>query len=163
MGTSLLPKSVQSQDRQEVFSPQHNYGSTGNHEYQVQSYLVSGTYQLYYQFDSQETTLDYYVVVLDPDGAQVKYESGQKVETVLQESSYDGDTSFEIQNAGEYNFTFGGRWFVVTANLEKLVQVTQTTYPYEAAYYLGLLLLIAGGIISIFGALTNIPQKGLHA
>lgn len=40
-------------------------------------------------------------------------------------------------------------------------QTTETTYPYGTALYLGLLLLIAGTVISIFGALTNIPEKRL--
>lgn len=158
MGLSLLPKSVQSQNNPNVSSWSYDYGSTSNHAYQVQSYLVSGTYQVHYIFDSQDQTLNWGVVVLDPDGAQVKYDSGSKTETVLQGCSYEGDTSFEIQKVGEYNFTFGGNYFMIRADLQELVQTTETTYPYEAAVYFGLVLLIAGGIISIFGALSKTPK-----
>jgi hypothetical protein len=35
---------------------------------------------------------------------------------------------------------------------------TETTFSYGTALYLGLLLLIAGTVISIFGALTNVPS-----
>jgi flagellar biosynthesis protein FliQ len=39
-------------------------------------------------------------------------------------------------------------------------ETTETTFSYGTALYLGLLLLIAGTVISIFGALTNVPEKG---
>jgi hypothetical protein len=38
-------------------------------------------------------------------------------------------------------------------------ETTETTFSYGTALYLGLLLLIAGSVISIFGALTNAPEK----
>jgi hypothetical protein len=127
------------------------YGFLGNHEYAATAYLLSGTYELRYNFSSTEAVTEFYVCVFDPDGYEVKSVYGPPVPYQYQ----NANLTFEAQKTGEHAFVLGGRWMSVQVDLYRLLRSVKIVYPFEIIFYLGLPLFVGGFIVSIFGILIK--------
>jgi hypothetical protein len=135
----------------DIFGGSYPYGFLGSHEYRATTSLLPGTYELCYDFSSNETVREFYVNVIDPDGYAIESVYGPP--TMYQNQS--ANLNFETQKTGQHTFILGGRWESVQLNLYRLTQSIKTVYPYEIALYFGLVLLTVGVIVSISGAVMK--------
>jgi hypothetical protein len=140
-----------------IFSDSHPYGYFGSHEYRTTATLIPGTYELHYNFSSTETIKEFYVIVQDTEGYEIKSVYGPPA--VYQNQS--AKLTFETQRSGQHTFIFGGEWTSIQVNITKLTQVTRTVYPYEIVLYPSLLLITVGFVLSIFGVSVKEKRKPL--
>jgi hypothetical protein len=135
--------------REGVSNDSHSYGSLDTHVYSTPPVdLMSGTYELRFNFSSSEVVSPFYVRVFDPDGIEIASVYGPP--PVYQNQS--AQLTFETQRAGQHTFVLGGRWVSVRVTLYRLTQSTRTVYPYEVVLYAGLVLLTGGVILTLSGA-----------
>lgn len=137
--------------RQNILDNSYPYSYLGSHEYRTNANLVSGYYELRYEFSSNETVREFYVSVLDPDGFEIGSVYGPPA--VYQNQS--SQLTFDTQKAGQHTFILGGKWVSVQVNLVKLTSTTKVVYPYEIILYIGVLLLASGGVVSLSGVLMK--------
>jgi hypothetical protein len=127
------------------------YGFLANHEYSTTANLLPGSYELHYNFSSTEEVTEFYVCIFDPDGYEVKSVYGPPAQYQYQ----NANLTFETQKTGQHTLILGGRWASVQVDLSRFVQSVKTEYPFEAIFYLGMLLFIGGFILSLCGVLMK--------
>jgi len=137
---------------QNIHSTSYTYPTLEDHEYKTVTNLQPGTYQLQYNFTSTETITQFYVVIVDPNGYELKSILGPP-------TTYHTPmtTTFQTQAAGQHTLTLSGRWTTVQVTLDKLTPTTKTTYPYEITLYIGITLFTVGVPLSLAGA--SIKEK----
>ena len=127
------------------------YDFLGNHEYEATAYLLSGTYELHYNFSSSEAVSEFYVCVFDPDGYEVKSVYGPPATYQYQ----NANLTFETQRNGQHAFVLGGRWMSVKVDLYRLLRSAKMVYPFEIIFYVGVPLFVGGFVVSISGILMK--------
>jgi hypothetical protein len=135
-----------------VHNNSYTYPTLDNQVYKTTTNLQPGTYQLQYNFTSTETIDQFYIIILDPFGTELRsiYGPPTTYHTPMA-------TTFQTQEPGQHTLTLSGRWKTVQIALNRLTPTIKTTYPYEITTYIGFLLFTTGVPLSLIGA--SIKEK----
>mgnify|MGYP006268692379 CR=1 FL=1 len=135
-----------------IYNDSHTYPTLDSHEYTTTTNLQPGAYELQYTFKSTEPINQFYIIILDPDGYEIKSTYGPP-------TTYHPPMTltFQTQKTGQHTLKLGGIWTTTEINLNKLTQTTRIVYPYEITIYIGITLFATGVPLSLIGA--SIKEK----